>query len=106
MRTYPTYAAVIDDKLVGFCAILIQSKEAVLDHLWVLPARIGSGVGRALFAQAEKTAREAGAYRMKIVGDPHAEGFYRAMGATMYGKEPATIEGHERFLPLFEKALS
>jgi GNAT superfamily N-acetyltransferase len=103
---HPTYAAAVDDHLVGFCAVLIGANAAVLDHLWVLPERMRTGVGRALFTQAETVAREAGADRMTMVGEPHAEGFYRAMGARLYGREPATVDGHERFLPLFEKILS
>lgn len=101
----PTYAAIADQVIVGFCALRIRSGEAVLDHLWVLPAAMRKGVGRALFTQAEKIARARGATSLKIVGDPHAEGFYRRMGALKYGREDAAIDGHARFLPLLEKAL-
>jgi ribosomal protein S18 acetylase RimI-like enzyme len=106
VRAHPTYVAQGDKKIVGFCALLVQPGEAVLDHLWVLPAAMGMGVGRALFLHAEKIAREAGAIRMKIVGDPHAEGFYRRMGARVYGREPAAMDNQARFLPLLEKALA
>lgn len=101
----PTYAAVADQEIVGFCALRVRSDEALLDHLWVLPAAMRKGVGRALFTHAEKTAREFGAASLKIVGDPHAEGFYRRMGALLYGREDAAIDGQARFLPLLKKAL-
>lgn len=102
---HPTFAAVADEQIVGFYALLIQPGQALLDHLWVVPPAMGGGIGRELFVHAEMVARDAGAVRMKIVGDPHAEGFYRRMGATLYGWEPAPMEGQERFLPLLEKVL-
>jgi GNAT superfamily N-acetyltransferase len=102
---HPTFAAVVEAELVGFCAIQIEASDAVLDHLWVLPPFMRRGIGRALFEHAENTARGLGAVRLRMVGDPHAEQFYRRMGATLYGREPASMEGEERFLPLLEKAL-
>ena len=101
----PTFVAAIDDDLVGLCAVQLEAGEAVLDHLWVLPPFMGRGVGRALFRQAEEIARARGAVRMKIVGDPHAEQFYSRMGATLYGRELASMDGAERFLPLLVKPL-
>lgn len=101
----PTYAAVVDEEIVGFCALQVRSAEALLDHLWVLPVAMRKGVGRALFTHAEKIAREHGVVSLKIVGDPHAEGFYLRMGASLHGREDATINGQPRFLLLLEKAL-
>ena len=100
-----TFVAVIDGERVGFCAVQIESGGALLDHLWVLPSFMGKGVGRALFQHAEEVARERGALRMRIVGDPHAEQFYSRMGATLYGRELAKMDGEERYLPLLEKTL-
>ena len=105
INKYPTYAAIIDGRIVGFYALQFQPRKALLDHLWVLPAEMGRGVGRELFKHAEKVARKCGAQRMKIIGDPHAEGFYEKMGATIYRKEPAPMDGQERFLPLLTKSL-
>lgn len=105
INKHPTYAATIDDRIVGFYALKFQPRKALLDHLWVLPAEMGHGVGRELFTHAEKVARKYGAQSMKIVGDPHAEGFYQKMGATIYRQEPAPMDGQERFLPLLTKSL-
>jgi len=77
----------------------------VLDHLWVDPGMLRRGVGRALFEAAEQAARTAGARTLRLTGDPHAEGFYCRMGATVYAREPAPMDGHDRYLPLFEKTL-
>lgn len=101
----PTFVAAIGSEFVGFCAVQIKGGEAGLDHLWVQPSFMGRGIGRALFQHAEAIARESGAVRMTIVGDPHAEPFYFHMGARLYGREPANVDGEERFLPLLEKLL-
>src|SRR5207248_9387850 len=102
----PTFVALLtDDEIVGFHALKIQATDVWLDHLWVRPAAMGKGIGRALFAHAEGIARGGGAGCMKIVGDPHAEGFYRHMGASVSGWQPASMDGAERFLPLLCKAL-
>jgi GNAT superfamily N-acetyltransferase len=103
--THPTFVALVDEKMAGFCALQIESREALLDHLWVMPSFMKRGIGRALFEHAEQAARAHAAVRMKIVGDPHAEDFYSRMGATTYGREPANMEGQERFLPLLVKPL-
>src|SRR5690606_14521101 len=91
---------------VGFCALLMGGEEAWLDHLWVMPSRMRRGVGRALFEHAGRFAKANGVRRLKIVGDPHAEPFYRRMGAVRYGSQAANIDGVERRLPLFEKVFT
>ena len=102
---HPTFVAVANADIVGFCALILEPDGAQLDHLWVLPKAMGGGVGRALFVQAETAARAAGATYLRIVGDPHAEGFYQRMGASVYGWEPAPMDRRERFLPLLKKVL-
>lgn len=102
----PTFVGLIEGEAAGFCALLMEGEEAWLDHLWVMPWRMRRGVGRALFAHAEKFAKANGVRRLKIVGDPHAEPFYRRMGAVCYGSQAADIEGVARRLPLFEKVFT
>ena len=101
----PTFVALVDGKIVGFYALRFQAAEAQLDHLWVLPATMRRGIGRTLFEHAERTAREAGAVNLKVESDPHAEGFYRRMGAVVYGQQAAPTDGQARFLPLLQKGL-
>jgi GNAT superfamily N-acetyltransferase len=105
INTHPTYLARGNRQVLGFCAICVESGSALLEHLWVLPSNMGTGVGRELFKNAERIARDAGAAYIRLVGDPHAEGFYSRMGATLCGRQPAPIDGQERFLPIFEKVL-
>lgn len=106
IRANPTYCAIEAGAIVGFCALRLRGAEALVDHLWVAPASMGRGVGRSLFRRCEETAMEAGASILKIESDPNAEGFYRAMGASTVGRNPAPMDGRERFLPLLEKSLA
>src|SRR5688572_22809252 len=87
---HPTFVAVVDGTLAGFCAVQLEASEALLDHLWVVPSFMGRCVGRALFLHAAEIARASGAIRMKIVGDSYAERFYSCMNATLYGRESAS----------------
>jgi len=105
IRAHATYVAVSDGRAVGFCSVITRGNEAFLDHLWVMPAETGKGMGRALFERAEGAARAAGAACLRVESDPHAEGFYVRMGATRYGRVPSAMDENERFLPLLEKSL-
>lgn len=67
-----------------------------LGQLFVEPAHIGRGVGRALWTHAVGVARELGIHTLSIDSDPFAEGFYLAMGATRVGSTPSgSIPGRE-----------
>ncbi len=100
VRNNEVYAAVEDERAVGFYALVGEAPEVELEHLWVLPESMGAGVGRALFDHALKTAAAAGAAAVKIEADPHAEGFYKRMGARRVGEEVYELDGRGRVLPL------
>ena len=71
-----------------------------LGLLFVEPGALRRGIGAALFRHARAEARRRGWRRLLVQGDPHAEAFYLAMGATRIGDLPsASIPG--RTLPLF-----
>ena len=94
------YAAVFEEAMGGFYALLKRGREVELEHLWVSPEHIGTGVGRALFDHAVHKAAALGATTLSIEADPNAEGFYRRMGARRVGENVYEIEGHRRELPL------
>jgi GNAT superfamily N-acetyltransferase len=106
IRRNPTYSAIDGDGIVGFCALRLRGAAAVVDHLWVAPGSMGRGIGRQLFRRCEREARKAGVALLRVESDPNAEGFYRAMGASVVGRSPAPVDGVERFLPLLEKWLT
>lgn len=84
---------------VDAVAVLIaRGEEAELDHFWVDPPAIGTGVGRRLLTAALDEARRSGATRVVLNADPYAEAFYLRMGAERIGDYPvAEIPG--RVLP-------
>lgn len=88
---------------VGCFAIVYAAGEWRLEHLWVEPAAMGKGVGRALLQAACKTAEACGARTLTVDADPHAAAFYTACGAERIGARPAPIGGEpERVLPVFK----
>lgn len=93
------FVAEDDGKIVGFYALTFAEGKAELDHLWVSPERIGSGVGKELFVHAMQKAAGEDAASVEIVSDPNAEGFYRKMGAYRVGETTSEIDGQPRVLP-------
>lgn len=89
----------------GFYALAIEGDGATLDHRWVRPESMGRGLGRALLRHALETARTHGASRREIDFDPHAEAFYRRMGARRVVEVRADVDRVPRVLPRMEIAL-
>ncbi|MER5728177.1 GNAT family N-acetyltransferase [Streptomyces sp. NPDC002138] len=67
--------------VLGVASLEGRSPVAALGLLFVEPEAIGRGVGRLLYRDAVRRARELGCHTLLIDADPHAAGFYRAMGA-------------------------
>lgn len=101
IERYPVHAAVERNVVVGFYALTFAGADCELEHFWVAPARMGAGVGRALFEHAVERCRAIGARRLWISADPNAEGFYRRLGARRVGEVPSTPAG--RTLPRLER---
>jgi GNAT superfamily N-acetyltransferase len=97
IERHPVHCAVEGGTIVGVYALVFAAADCELEHFWVLPARIGSGAGRRMFAHAVDLCRALGAPRLWITADPNAEGFYMHMGARRIGEVPATPAG--RTLP-------
>jgi GNAT superfamily N-acetyltransferase len=94
----PVYVAEAGAGAIGFYGFVREGDDLWLNDLWVEPAAIGTGAGRALFRHAIETARAAGAPAFFILSDPNAEGFYLAMGAARTGERVDTSSG--RILPV------
>jgi GNAT superfamily N-acetyltransferase len=100
IRRNEVYVAIVEEQPAGFYALVGEGRRIVLEHLWVLPERMGAGVGRALFDHATGRAAALGAGVVGIEADPNAEGFYLRMGARRVGEIVYEIDGRERVLPL------
>jgi N-acetylglutamate synthase-like GNAT family acetyltransferase len=93
------YVAVAGEDIAGCCALVLSGALAELEHMWIRPAHMGTGVGRALFQQIMKRATTLDAKAVELSADPNAEGFYKRMGATRIGEVRSEIEGQPRVLP-------
>jgi GNAT superfamily N-acetyltransferase len=106
LEANPTWVAEDEEegRILGFCALLFDGTEGrwELDHMWVDPDAIGTGVGGMLFLHACEAAENLGAKRLWILSDPGAEGFYLHMGAERIGDWPTVVGGEPRVLPVLE----
>jgi|SRR6476659_5568880 len=97
---HEVFVALVDQKIAGCCALVLSDSLAEIEHMWMRPEQMGSGIGRALFEHAKRRAEERGARVLELSADPNAEGFYARMGAERIGKTPAGMSGDEsRVLP-------
>jgi GNAT superfamily N-acetyltransferase len=87
----------VDGRLAG----MVRLEQNQLEDLFVEPALIGTGIGRALFDHVVARAAREGMSRLRIDADPNAEAFYLEMGAVRVGESPSgSIPG--RMLPRLE----
>ena len=93
------FVAEVEGVAVGFYALVNQGERAELDHMWVAPEHIGTGVGKELFLHAMTDAASRDIGEIQITSDPHAEGFYRKMGAYRIGETISELDGQPRTLP-------
>lgn len=98
-----TFAAWLDDGIVGWCGLEPTPPRAEIDGCWVRPKYMGRGIGACLLDHALSRAIDAGIGEMIAVADPHAEGFYQRRGFERIGVEPSVPLG--RFLPVMRQVL-
>jgi GNAT superfamily N-acetyltransferase len=82
--------AVRGGEILGYYRLDGIPPRGELADLFVDPSRIGSGVGGLLYRDALVRARRLGFEELTIDADPHAEDFYRHMGAIRVGEAPST----------------
>jgi N-acetylglutamate synthase-like GNAT family acetyltransferase len=99
IATHEVFVATISGEIVGCCALVLTDSLAEIEHMWIRPEQMGTGVGRALFEHARERAMERGANVLELSADPYAEGFYARMGAKVIGEIPANMDGQSRVLP-------
>jgi GNAT superfamily N-acetyltransferase len=99
IRDNHVYVAEEDGEIQGFYALSIADSKAELEHMWVTPERIGTGIGKELFLDAMERAAALNAGSVEILADPNAAGFYKHVGATQIGETDATMDGQSRTLP-------
>ena len=105
IRDNHVYVAEDNGEIRGFYALCVAGDKAELEHMWVTPAVIGTGIGKELFLDAMERAAKLNVNAVEISSDPNAEGFYKRMGATQIGEIDSSIEGQPRKIPRLKKQL-
>ncbi|WP_205683880.1 GNAT family N-acetyltransferase [Brevibacillus migulae] len=95
------FVAEVEGCIAGFYSLAVDGEEAELSNLFISPASIGKGIGKALWTHMIQTAQRHKLVRVTIHSDPYAEGFYRKMGALRCGEVASTVIPG-RLLPLLE----
>lgn len=94
-------AIVVADDLRGIAGVVEVSfggDVAVLEKLFVEPARFGEGTGNLMYVWACRIAQGRGAHQLVVDADPGAAAFYLRMGAEPAGEaESGSVPG--RMLP-------
>ncbi len=93
------YVAEREGEIIGFYALAVEDQKAELEHMWVAPKHIGTGVGKELFIHAMQIAAGENISEVEISADPNAAGFYQRMGARRIGEDSSEIDGQPRGLP-------
>jgi len=100
IRDNHVYVAEENGEIRGFYALCVaDDSKAELEHMWVTPAVIGTGVGKELFLDAMERAAKLDLNSVEISSDPNAVGFYKRMGATQIGETDSVVDGQLRKLP-------
>jgi len=100
IRDNHVYVAEENGEIRGFYALCVaDDNKAELEHMWVTPAVIGTGVGKELFLDAMERAAKLDLNSVEISSDPNAVGFYKRMGATQIGETDSVVDGQLRKLP-------
>ena len=102
---HPFFVAEQNGPVVGFYGLVPLATADRARLLFVEPGSIGRGHGRRLFrASRGDGARGSMRQHLLIQSDPHAEGFYLAMGAERVGELPSPLR-QERALPILRYPL-
>jgi N-acetylglutamate synthase-like GNAT family acetyltransferase len=99
VRENHVYVAEAEGEIRGFYALCVNGETAELEHMWVTPAFIGSGIGKELFLDAMEKAAALAVRDVEISSDPNAAGFYKRMGAMQIGEVDSPVDGQIRKLP-------
>src|SRR5919107_110984 len=76
IRDNHVYVAEEDGEIIGFYALSLAGRKAELEHMWVKPDCMGTGVGKQLFLDAMERAAALDISYVEISSDPNAAGFY------------------------------
>jgi ribosomal protein S18 acetylase RimI-like enzyme len=85
-----------DDEALGFATLIEEDGFFELEDLFVDPDSMRSGIGTALIRDASELARAAGAARIEVTANPHAQAFYESVGFVTVGVVPTRFAPADR----------
>ena len=80
------YSIFEENELIGFLGVVQDKDFWTLDHLWISPSKIRTGIGRQAVDFMVKEAQKFHITKIFLLPDPPAEGFYLRQGARRTGK--------------------
>lgn len=84
--------AEIGATIVGFASFIAQDgNDAELDGMFVEPTHWRQGIGRALIEAVERELVAWQATRLRVVANPNALAFYKAVGFAIIGEEKTPL---------------
>jgi GNAT superfamily N-acetyltransferase len=93
-----THVAEEDGSVVGFATWAETAGTIELEDLFVDPGHMRRGIATALVGRIAEVVRARGAERLEVTANPHALGFYRAVGfidcgttRTVFGAAPRMV---------------
>lgn len=92
------YVLSLNEEIVGYYSLLIQSSIVELDNLFVHPKFIRKGFGKILLNHCIESAKELNASSILVYSDPNAEAFYTKHGFETIRQEKTSEIN--RFLPV------
>jgi GNAT superfamily N-acetyltransferase len=99
IRSHAVFCANAANEVMGWYALSFSKEVCELDYIWVLPEKMGCGVGTAMMRHAKGVFSNSPAETMTVISDPNAEGFYLKMGFEKRGMHPSRPQG--RMLRVF-----
>lgn len=93
LASRPVFVAETEDTVVGFTQVATDVAPWEVWALWVKPACMRRGIGKALLGRARSFAAAAGQRQLAIDADPNASEFYLRCHAIPVGVVPAPIPG-------------
>ena len=95
------YKLVNKNKIIGYYSYLEKENKTIyLDNLFILPEKIGFGLGTFLINDLIAKVKNKGVQSIVLHSDPNAEKFYLKMGFKKIGEFETAIKN--RFLPIME----
>jgi predicted GNAT family N-acyltransferase len=86
-RTYVHFAALVDERLVGYARLHLEEGDCQAYQVVVREDVRGTGVGRILMEAAATRARAGGRTVIELDARDHAVGFYERLGYDVVGDE-------------------